>query len=54
MADFRDCIRFALNHHPEMSDADHAKEIGEQLGLDPEDVRGRVTAIRQHLVDGRA
>ena len=54
MADFVDCIRFALFHHPELSDAEHGAEIGRQLNLDPEDVRGRVTAIRQRLVGERA
>ena len=37
----------------ELSDADHAKEIGEHLGLDPEDVRGRVTAERLKAANGR-
>ena len=37
----------------ELSDADHAKEIAQNLGLDPEDVRGRVTAERQKAVNGR-
>ena len=54
MTEFIDGIRFALSHNPELSDADHAAEIGRQLGLDPEDVRGRVTAVRQQLVDGKA
>jgi hypothetical protein len=52
MADFLDSVRFAIRHSPGHTDKEIAAAIGRDLGLDQDDVRGRVTAIRARIQNG--